>query len=64
MPATAATTEPEVVVFRREPEVIDEMVRFVVDAFVAVTIVVLAYGIKSALPAGAEKEIVGDAPIA
>ena len=42
----------------------EEMFKFVVDAVVNVTIVVLANGMESAEDAGAEKEMVGEEPTA
>ena len=62
VPAVAAATCPPVVVFKIDPELIPEIHRFVLDAVVAVTIVVLAKGMERPVPAGAEKLIVNPLP--
>ena len=59
-PAVAAVTCPPVVVLRMAPEAIPEIHKFVELAVVAVIMVVLANGIESAVPAGAEKVMDGE----
>lgn len=59
MPAIAAATLPAVSVLSKE-ESIEEMVRLVVDALVAVSMVVEAYGMESAVVRGALKVMPGD----
>ena len=62
MPAVAAATCPPAVVFNNTPEASEETQRFVLDAVVAVTIVVLAKGMERPTVDGAAKLMVSAEP--